>query len=65
MLAEVDTVTMANSVPTLKGVAERARFENSDAPETIGPDLISSLRSQSITVESEAGEKPIKPDRTR
>ena len=35
---------------------EAARFENPTAPETIGPDLISSIRSQSLTEESE-GEK--------
>ena len=44
---------------------EAARFENPTAPETIGPDLISSFRSQSLAEESEAGEEPIKPDRTR
>jgi hypothetical protein len=46
-------------------VAEGARFENSDAPETIGSNSISSVRSQSLTDEPEAGEEPIKPDRTR
>ncbi len=42
-----------------------ARFENPDAPETIGRDLHSSLRIQSRTEELEAEEDPIKPDRTR
>jgi hypothetical protein len=46
-------------------MAEEARFENPDASETIGLDLISSVRSQSLTEESEAGETPIKPDGTR
>jgi len=46
-------------------LAEGARFENPEAPETIGPDLTSSLRSQSLTEESEAGEEPIKTDGTR
>jgi hypothetical protein len=46
-------------------IAEGARFENPDAPETIGRDLLSSVRTQSLTEESEAGEKPIKPDRAR
>jgi len=45
-------------------VAEGARFENSTDPETIGPDLTSSVRSQSFAEELGAGEKPIKPDRT-
>ena len=44
---------------------EGARFENSTAPETIDLDLLLSVRSQSLTKELEAGEKPIKPDRTR
>ena len=45
----------------------RARFENSEASETIGPHLVLSDRSQSLTVEveAEAEEEPIKPDRTR
>jgi hypothetical protein len=46
-------------------LAEGARFENPKASETIGLDLISSVRSQSLTEESEAGEEPIKPDRTQ
>lgn len=50
---------------TYRGMAEEARFENPDASETIGLDLISSVRSQSLTEESEAGETPIKPDGTR
>ena len=44
---------------------ETARFENSTAPETIGPDLISSFRSQSLTGESEGGEEPVEPDWSR
>jgi hypothetical protein len=45
-------------------VAERARFENPDDPETIGPDLVSSVPSQSLIEEIEAGEEPIKSYRT-
>jgi hypothetical protein len=44
---------------------EAVRFENPDAIETIGPHLTSSVRSQSLTEESEVGEEPIKPDWTR
>jgi hypothetical protein len=43
---------------------EAARFENADALETIGRDPLSSVQSQALTGESEAGEKPIKPHRT-
>ena len=48
-------------------MAEGARFENPEALETIGPDLVLSDRSQSRTEEAEAGagEEPVKPDRTR
>jgi hypothetical protein len=46
-------------------MAEGTRFENPDAIETIGPDLASSFRSQSLTEESEVGEEPVKPDRTQ
>jgi hypothetical protein len=49
-------------------MAEGARFETTDAPEAIGPDLPSSFRSQSLTEEleaSEADENPIKYDRAR
>jgi len=53
------------SCPGSSVVAEGARFENPDAIETIGPDLISSVRSQSLTEESEVGEGPVKHDRTR
>ena len=42
-----------------------ARFENPDATETIGPNRTLSFPSQSLTDEAEAGEKPIKHDRTR
>jgi hypothetical protein len=45
-------------------MAEGARFENPDATETIGLDLISSFRSQPVTEESEDGREPIKTDRT-
>ena len=40
------------------------RFENSTGPETIGPNRISSAQSQSLTEKLEAGEEPIKTDRT-
>jgi len=46
-------------------MAEGARFENQDAPETIGPDLVSSVRVQSLTEESDADETSMKPDRAR
>jgi hypothetical protein len=36
-------------------MTEGARFENPDAPETIGPDLVSSYQSQSLAEESEIG----------
>jgi hypothetical protein len=55
----------ASVVPRPKGMTEGARFENPDAIETIGLDLVLSDRSQSLTEESEAGEKPIKPDGAR
>ena len=44
---------------------EAARFESPEASETIGPDLPSSVRSQSLTEESEGGVEPIKHDRTQ
>jgi hypothetical protein len=46
-------------------MAEGARFENPDGTKTIGPDRTSSFRSQSLTGESEAGEEPVKADRTQ
>ena len=49
----------------MRSLAEGARFENPDAPVTIGLDLVLSDRSQSLAVELEAAEDPIKPDRTR
>ena len=49
----------------LMWLTEGARIENATAPQTIGPDLASSFRSHSLTEETEAGEEPIKPDRTR
>jgi hypothetical protein len=42
-----------------------ARFENRTASENIGPDLSSSFSSQSLPETSEAGEEPVKHDRTR
>ena len=53
------------SWPGSSVVAEGARFETPDAIETIGRDLLSSIRIQSLTEESEADETPIKHDRTR
>jgi len=47
-----------------ENMAEGARFENPEASETIDLDLLLSVRSQSLTAESEAGDEPIKPDRT-
>jgi hypothetical protein len=47
------------------GLAEGARFENAPARETIGRDLFTSVRSQSLAGELEAGETPIKHDRGR
>jgi hypothetical protein len=41
------------------------RFGNTTVPETMGRDLIQSFRSQPFTEESEVGEEPVKPDRTR
>jgi hypothetical protein len=50
----------------LMPLAERARFENPEASETIGPDLISSFSSQSRREEPEVGEEPVRQhDRTR
>ena len=46
-------------------MAEGARFGNPTCSETIGPDLPSSFRSESLTEESEVEEEPIKHDRTR
>ena len=46
-------------------LAEGARFKNPEASETIGPDLTSSVRSQSLREEPEVGEEPVKSDRTR
>jgi hypothetical protein len=43
---------------------EDVKFENPTAPETIGPDLAQTFRSQSFAEEFEAEEEPIKPDRT-
>ena len=49
----------------LTSLAERARFENATAPETMGPDLISSDQSQSLTDDFEVGETPIKANWTQ
>jgi hypothetical protein len=46
-------------------MAEGTRFEATPASETIGPDLLLSFRSQSLTAESETDETPIKIDWTR
>ena len=46
-------------------MAEGARFEFPEALETIGLNSTLSFQSQSLTEESEVGEKPMKPDRTR
>jgi hypothetical protein len=46
-------------------VAEGARFETTDTPETIDLDLLLSFQSQSVTDELEADESPIKTDPTR
>lgn len=53
------------SCPGSSEVAEGARFESSTVLETIGSDSTLSVRSQSLTEGSEAGEKPIKTDRAR
>ena len=45
-------------------MAEGTRFENPEAPETIGPDLTSSFQSQSLPEEVAAEEGPFKPDFT-
>ena len=42
-------------------LAEGARFENTTALETIGPDRVSSVCSQSLTEESGVGEESINP----
>ena len=59
-------VRQPRSLPSFayQGMAEGARFENSSAPETIGPDLLSSVHSQSLTDESAADETLNRPDRT-
>jgi len=50
---------------TYREMAEGARFENPEALETIVPDLLSSVDSQTPTEESEADETSIKTDGTR
>ena len=44
---------------------EAVRFENPDAIETIGRDLLPSVRIQLLTEEAESDETLIKPDGTR
>ena len=63
-------VRQPRSLPSFgyQEMAERARFETPEASETIGPDLTSSLQSQSLTVKLEAvevDEKSFKDDRAR
>ena len=41
-------------------MGEGTRVENTDGLETMGSDLISSFRSQSLPEESEVGEEPVK-----
>ncbi len=53
------------SCPGRSEVAEGARFENSDGLETIGPNLASLFRPQSLTEEAEVVVDPIKRDRAR
>ena len=48
-----------------KMIGGGAKFENPEALGTIWSDLTLSFRSQSFTVESGAGEEPIKHDRGR
>jgi hypothetical protein len=50
---------------TCRKMVEGARFKNSEASETIGPDLSLSFQSQSLPDESEAREEQVKPDRAR
>jgi hypothetical protein len=44
--------------------ARGARFEDGSAAETIGPDLLQSFSSQSLTEEAEADGERVKPHRT-
>ena len=53
------------SIVVARLVGEAERFENATVPETIEPDLVSSVGSQSLTEELEVGEEPSKPDRRR
>ena len=55
---------MVKVMRILRSLAEGARFENPAAPETIGSNLVSSLGSQSLIEESEAGEEPNNTDGT-
>ncbi len=49
------------SCPGSSVVAEGARLENPEVLETIGPNLASSFRSQSITEELAVEEEQVKP----
>jgi hypothetical protein len=53
--------SIARPIESRKG----ARFENSEALDTIGPDLTLSFQSQSLPEDSEVGMEPSKSDRTR
>jgi hypothetical protein len=52
------------SCPGSNVVADGARFEAIPAAETIGPDRVLSIHSQSHTDESETVERPIKSDQS-
>ena len=60
-------VRQPRSLPSFayQKMAEGARFENPEALETIDLNLVLSFQSQSLPEESEVGEEPVKPDRTR
>jgi len=60
-------VRQPGSLPSFayQEMAEGARFENPEALETIDLNLVLSFQSQSLPEESEVGEEPVKPDRTR
>jgi hypothetical protein len=53
------------SCPGSSAVAGGARLETPTAAETIGSNPVSSFQSQSLTAESEAGDEPIRTDKTR
>ncbi len=60
-------VRQPRSLPSFayQKMIEGARFENPTCSETMGPDLPSSFRSESLAEESEVEEEPVKHDRTR